>query len=570
MSYPLFLIPLIVAFGFTTLLHSAPLELDVLRQQYDKVYAERVTSPHETALAGLNTKFTAALDADIATSKQAGKLDDVLAISADRKRVTERHPLPAEDAEGTPESLIKLRAIYREQSARIETDRATNANALIEPFSVKLQELEVNLTKADRIEDATQVRTFRETLNTAEIPAPTMVVSPSSLSGGSPAPAPATSKIKGNDRKAAEWILSLAVAGSNTLVNVSSGSQGMTCRRLADLPKADFFITFFHIDGFQVPLPRPVSNEEMLVLSGLERLNRFQINKAGITDEGLHFVASCPEVQWIHLHGLNLTDECFRHFAGLKKLKSIDFSDGCKAMNGTGVVHLQESPVEMINFVGGSYEDSALQKLHVLKNLKALNFTLTRVSDAGIGALLDLPKLTSLNVTQTNVTPNAILKLRGLKLTGLSLGKAGSWTEITPQFPALAAAFPDVVETTLPRSGIYTVANLEPLVAAFPKLQRLSATDPKFEPGALKVLIRFTNLENLSLSSAFVGDSDFAVLSEMKSLEVLTLGSTQVTDTGLAALAEIKKLKTLAFSKIKVTPAGLEAFKKARPDVILK
>lgn len=145
---------------------SAPLELDILRQQYEKVFAERVTSPHETALTTLNAKFTAALDAAAAEAKAAGKLDDVLAIQSDAKLISERQPLPSEDTEAAPEALKKLRAIYREQLAGIESGRSGNADALLVPFSAKLEELEVTLTRADRIEDATKVREFRGTLKT--------------------------------------------------------------------------------------------------------------------------------------------------------------------------------------------------------------------------------------------------------------------------------------------------------------------------------------------------------------------------------------------------------------------
>lgn len=151
----------LLALSFAIPAKAAPLELDELRQQYEKLVSERVTTPHETALTALNTQFTTALDSAATAAKQAGKLDEVLAIQADAKLIADKQPLPAEDAEGTPDSLKKLRAIYRGQSAKIETDRASNAAALDEPFLTKLEELEVTLTRADRIEDATKVREFR-------------------------------------------------------------------------------------------------------------------------------------------------------------------------------------------------------------------------------------------------------------------------------------------------------------------------------------------------------------------------------------------------------------------------
>ncbi|MBK8093313.1 MAG: hypothetical protein IPK32_15320 [Verrucomicrobiaceae bacterium] len=88
-------ISLLPAFLF---LLSAPLpaaeppELILLRQQYDKIVAERVTAPFDAALALLNGKYTTALDAAIAEAKKAGNLAHVLAIEADKTAVAAKQP----------------------------------------------------------------------------------------------------------------------------------------------------------------------------------------------------------------------------------------------------------------------------------------------------------------------------------------------------------------------------------------------------------------------------------------------------------------------------------------------
>ena len=125
----------------------------MLRTQYEKVLAERVTAPFEAALGALNTKFTAALDRVADEAKTAGKLDAVLAILEDKKRLASKFPLP-EDDDATPDSLKKLRAIYREQLQKLEDQRTANHGAILPAYTAKLQALETTLTKADRIDEA--------------------------------------------------------------------------------------------------------------------------------------------------------------------------------------------------------------------------------------------------------------------------------------------------------------------------------------------------------------------------------------------------------------------------------
>jgi hypothetical protein len=60
-----------------SLFAAQPPELTVLRQQYDKVIAERVTAPFDASLTELNTKYSAGLDRAMADAKAAGKLEDI-------------------------------------------------------------------------------------------------------------------------------------------------------------------------------------------------------------------------------------------------------------------------------------------------------------------------------------------------------------------------------------------------------------------------------------------------------------------------------------------------------------
>ena len=112
---PLLLTFVILNSSFDILHAAPPPELTVLRQQYDKILAERVTAPFDASLSELNTKFTTALDKAAADAQKAGNLPAVLAIEDDKKRITGKLPLPDTDDEQTPDSLKTLRTIYRGQ-----------------------------------------------------------------------------------------------------------------------------------------------------------------------------------------------------------------------------------------------------------------------------------------------------------------------------------------------------------------------------------------------------------------------------------------------------------------------
>ncbi len=165
---------------------SLPPELTTLHQQFLKLIAERVTASFDLDLAKLNTGYLSGLDREISKEKTAGHLDGVLVLEDEKKLIQETGvspkplktgtlissapcPLPTLVDENTsnqkiPEALKKLRAIYRDAYAKLETTRGLNLKQLSEPLAVRLVTLESDFTKKDRIADAKQVREYRKTL----------------------------------------------------------------------------------------------------------------------------------------------------------------------------------------------------------------------------------------------------------------------------------------------------------------------------------------------------------------------------------------------------------------------
>jgi hypothetical protein len=136
-------------------------ELKVLQIEHDNQLSERVTGAYNAGLAKLDAGYLTGIDRVLASSKAAGDLEGALALEAEKKRVADKGALPAND-EQAAKVMKNLRAIYRQELAKLEAQRAANTTTLLTPYIGKLKQLEADLTKADRLADAKAVMDYRQ------------------------------------------------------------------------------------------------------------------------------------------------------------------------------------------------------------------------------------------------------------------------------------------------------------------------------------------------------------------------------------------------------------------------
>ena len=72
-------------------------KLAQLRIAYEAAYQKDVAASHQTAIADLDAKYTAALDRALVAATQAGQLDTAVALRDEKKRLTDKAPLPGDD-----------------------------------------------------------------------------------------------------------------------------------------------------------------------------------------------------------------------------------------------------------------------------------------------------------------------------------------------------------------------------------------------------------------------------------------------------------------------------------------
>ena len=538
------------------LLSAPPPELTVLRQQYEKA----VTVPHEAAVSDLNAKFTTALGNAVTAAKQAGKLEEVLAIQEDQKRLADKLPLPDDD-EKTPEGLKKLRAIYRDQLSKLEAQRSANHTALLPAYTAKLKDLEASLTKADRIEEAKEVMTYREGLATG-VATPAMAATDAKTPEAPPAPVGAPlppPSGKGDDRAAAELILS--IGGKVMLTGKPEFIEDP-----ALIPKGRFTLARITFSDAR-KMKRKLEAADADKLMHLAELYYFTVNASIADDETLRFLATCPNLQYVHVENCRwLTGAWLQYIAPLKNLTSLTALEAAKT-DTSAFASFQSLGITSIQLRYTATDDQTLQALGRFKKLRALKIRFTKITDAGMIHLSGLKELISLDVSETAVSIAGMKPLAGLPVAELGFGMTPE--DMASAAPELGVLLPKVVDFQYPPRGITNATHLAALGKAWPKLKRLEfPSGHQFEPDAfISAGPLFPAVEYVYFWRTKVGDEQLRGVAQMKKLADINLVDTPVTDVGLAELEKMKSLKKVDLSGAKVSDAGIAAFKKARRDI---
>lgn len=536
---------------------ATPPELTLLQQQYDKA----VVAPHAEAVFDLNTKFVSALGNAITAAKQAGKLEEVLAMQEDQKRLTDRLPIPDDD-EKTPEGLKKLRIIYRDQLAKLEAQRTANHTALLPAYTAKLKALEANLTKVDRIEDAKEVMTYREGL-AAGAPTPQPMATANAPVATAPTIAPAATqapKVKGDDRKAAEWLIKVGAS-----FEIDDRSKRFKPAKLEELPKGKFVITHIGLDGRFTT--EAITADGLANLRGLQALTSLLAGELTLTDSDVSFISTCPALENITFsQKMQITDAAVEHLVPLKSLKKLSVT-GRDSFTGVTLHKLAVlRGLESLSVGDGTQFGAAgAEAISKLQSLISLGFEGTQsLTDEAIPHLSKLPRLTRLGVTNTNITPEGLASLKA-KLDYLDCGKLSGKTP--RDFAAIVGpAFPSVTYLRLPQSDDYTADDLAALVH-FKGLTGVTILSIK-DPAAWAGLAAIQTLEGITFDRNPFTDAEVDHLLKLPGLKTLSFGNVDVTDAGLLKLAALKKLKSIGLKPCpKVTEAGIAALKKKRPDI---
>jgi serine/threonine protein kinase len=551
-------------------------ELKVLHEQFVKLQAERVTAPFEAEVSKLNNDYRSGIDRDIANEKKAGHLDGVLALEAEKQILADRRPVPLTDTEQTTALLRKLRVIYREAYARIEAARATNLKALTDPLTLRLKQMESALTQQDRVADAKAVREYREKLSDVG-PAPpaaedagAKMKEASDKSGAAQPPPPRGTPKKiprGDDRKAAEWVISL---GGKVLVSERGNVQ--TISAVADLPPGKFDLTDVQLEFLPGTWNPPKAMvKDLLPLAGLPHLRSMQFRYFPLEDEHLSILGSLPELTGLLVDFANLTDAVFEHLLAAPSMVTITLRNESR-LKGASIAQLKSlKMLKHLSLHGCKLSDKGFAALAQLPDLQELQLPSSGMTDAHLASLRGFKKLTLLNLRFNTISATAVAAMRNLNsVTRLGMDfKPGQMVE---EAALLAKGMPKVTAWSFEKAegGAYSAADIRGM-SEFTQLSSIEGFDSRFDDAAAVGVLDLQGLKELTLDHSSVTDVALAMLAGHKSLSLLKLRSLPtITDKGLTSLAALKSLITLEVALCPgVTSAGITAFKKQRPDVVV-
>ena len=262
-------------------------------------------------------------------------------------------------------------------------------------------------------------------------------------------------------------------------------------------------------------------------LSGLTNLQTLALpGQIRVTDEMVQHLA--PLVKMTHLQITGpVTNEGIRSLQGMKKLVAFTGSD-LAITDGTDV--FVSMPLVVWRVSGSSINDEGLRKLCECRSIVQLGLrNCPNITDAGVQAIQELSHLTELFLTDVNITDESVKHFVVHDLKSLNL----SGTRITDaSMPAIARhtnlQHLELMSTSISDAGLTHLSDLKALDAL-----RLNHTG--IGDSGVRHLGSLSLLRGLDLQGTKITDTSLEMLSEMKSLKQLLVGGTNVSDEGVAA-----------------------------------
>lgn len=366
-----------------------------------------------------------------------------------------------------------------------------------------------------------------------------------------------------DDRKAAEWVLS--VGGTIRI----QGSDKMILDA-TDLPRGRFEVTGVYLEFTSTNRPKgPIEN--LLPLAGLKGLTRLNVKNVPMTEAHWEILPSLPSLQAFMAERTGVTDGVFAHLAATQ-IKILDLNYET-SITGEGIEGLSAQKslekLSMYNFLPSEEGMRQLGKLETLRFL-ALSGSGSKLRDEHLPLLAGLKKLDSLLVRRSALTAEALAAMKQWStLTTLGFDMKPGTT--AAQVALLAKAFPKLETLSLEGEASWSYAAEDvSALTGFPKLKAISMTNSAISDEALAGVLALPKLESLRFSSCTkVTDAALENLGRHKSLTALSLEAMpNITDAGLPHLIGLKSLSRLELLRCpNLTSDAIAAFQKARPDV---
>ncbi len=191
-------------------------------------------------------------------------------------------------------------------------------------------------------------------------------------------------------------------------VNTAQGSVGskITGKSLAAIAGAKR-LQILQLQGI------PLVDADLAILEGLSDLRILTIESPDVTDAGLAHLAGLAELRDLGLQGTRVTAEGIKHLRGLTRLHKLNLAltrveslETCRSLGSLESLVLARAPI------GDAGLAPAPGSSPGFAGLNLMNLAFTRVSDAGLMHLRDLPKLRLVQVINSAVTDAGVAEFK--------------------------------------------------------------------------------------------------------------------------------------------------------------
>jgi hypothetical protein len=138
--------------------------LAVLRESFKAAVNRDALKSREEAVATLDKGYIASVERELAGATRAGDLDLAVGLKAEIERVQNGGKMLSGEDKKKQQALKPLRENYRVALAKIDADYLKRFQPIADRYDQALAGLQMELTKASKLDDATRIKGVREQL----------------------------------------------------------------------------------------------------------------------------------------------------------------------------------------------------------------------------------------------------------------------------------------------------------------------------------------------------------------------------------------------------------------------
>jgi len=247
-----------------------------------------------------------------------------------------------------------------------------------------------------------------------------------------------------------------------------------------------------------------LTDADMQYIAKIKSLIDLNISRNNVSNRGIAYLANHPSLRLLTLSGTLVDDSCIDTIKTIRGLYHLDIEDTQLSDNG----------------------------IKGLKNTKlsSLSIGSTRVTNAGMQYIAEMPELRSLYMEHLDLTIDGLRHLTRLPLTSLSVDSQTKFDD----------------------------ESLRLIVKSFPQLKVLLLNETKITSKGLRLLTQIPGLERLSCINLGLTDETAAPIFELKTLKDLSLSINKITDKSVAKMvAQLPHLEVVGLGDCPVTESGL-------------